>query len=567
MQKVRVAARKQEKAAAAAAALTQVQPTDVQILIALGSTNVHLFHTPSDIPFADYKVGGHIATGPIVHHGPKSFGGWLAGEFHRSTGGAASSESLSTALNTLQVKAVYDGPEIAVFPRVGWADGKVYVDRGSPDWSVIEIDQDDWRVIDQAPIRFIRGEGTEPLPMPVSGGNIGEFRELFFNLAGEDDFVLTVGWVLASFNPDGGYPILVICGPHDSSKTTTMGSTRRLSDPNKADTRTLPSSERDLLVVSQLSWIQSFDNTSKLSLEMSDAFCRLSTGAAYAARKLFTDTGEIILTARRPAMFTSVPEIIEQPDLADRCFFVNTNSIPDARRLTKKAFDKKFNAAWPRLLGVMLDAVSMALRNYDDEPPEALPRMADAAAWILAGEEAFGWPRGTFLAAYRRNVLASARMVIESDLLGAAILTFMSVPDPAKPAQRRESWSGTATELLQLLRVAAGEGVARGRDWPKTPSVLGRALRRLVPALAKVHVDLNIGSRQAVQRQIEIRWKRRESDAGSTGDGEEEDKTADKDAKQSRDEAGQETAAEPIAASVTLKPRSSIEGRSVRIRI
>jgi hypothetical protein len=553
MQKVRAAARKQEKAAAAAAALTQVQPTDVQILIALGSTNVHLFHTPSDVPFADYKVGGHIATGPIVYHGPKSFGGWLAGEFHRTTGGAASSESLSTALNTLQVKAVYDGPEIAVFPRVGWADGKVYVDRGTPDWSVIEIDQDGWRAIDQAPIRFIRGEGTEPLPMPVPGGNIGEFRELFFNLAGEDDFVLTVCWDLASFNPDGGYPILVICGPHDSSKTTTMGSTRRLSDPNKADTRTLPSSERDLLVVAQLSWIQSFDNTSKLSLEMSDAFCRLSTGAAYAARKLFTDTGEIILTARRPAMFTSVPEIIEQPDLADRCFFVNTNSIPDSRRLTKKAFDKKFNEAWPRLLGVMLDAVSMALRNYDDEPPEALPRMADAAAWILAGEEAFGWPRGTFLAAYRRNVLASARMVIESDLLGSAILTFMSMPDPADFTKRRESWSGTATGLLHHLRVAAGEGAARSRDWPKTPSVLGRVLRRLVPALAKVDIKIESSSRHGLQRLLTIYW------ADSARD--------DHDTEQGFGESEQVVAPAEPSPSHREKLEKSMEGRPVRIRI
>jgi hypothetical protein len=292
-------------------------------------------------------------------------------------------------------------------------------------------------------------------------------------------------------------------------------------------------------VVAQLSWIQSFDNTSKLSLEMSDAFCRLSTGAAYAARKLFTDTGEIILTARRPAMFTSVPEIIEQPDLADRCFFVNTNSIPDARRLTKKAFDKKFNEAWPRLLGVMLDAVSMALRNYNDEPPEALPRMADATAWILAGEEAFGWPRGTFLAAYRRNVLASARMVLESDLLGAAILTFMSMPDPGNPVERRGAWSGTATRLLQDLRIAVGEGVARGRDWPKTPNVLGRALRRLVPALAKADVELELIASLKHQRQIQLRWK--DSECG---------------------EAEQETVTAP-----TSKPEKPAEGRLVRIRI
>jgi hypothetical protein len=518
MQRTRAAARKQEKMAAAAAAVVAVQPTDVQILIGLGTADVHLFHTPNDIPFADYKVGGHTATGVIANHGPRSYGGWLLHAFYRATGTAPSAESLNAALNVLQVKAIYDGPEIEIFPRIGWADGKVYIDRGTPDWSVIEVDRDGWRVIDQAPIRFIRGDGTEPLPIPVPGGSIDEFHELFFNLAGRDDFILTVGWGLASFNPNGGYPGLGLFGPHDSFKTTLMRGVRRLSDPNKLDTRTLPASERDLLVVAQSSRIQSFDNTSHLSSEMSDAFCRLSTGAAFGARKLFTDTGEIVLTARRPVMFTGIVEVIDRPDLADRSFFVSTNSASNIRRLTEKAFWRKFDEAWPRLLGAMLDAVSMALRNYDAEPSEALPRMADATAWIMAGEEAFGWKRGTFLGAYRRNILTSARTVIESDLLGAAVVAFMSTPEPASSSERRESWSGTATELLHQLRIATGEGAARSRDWPKTPSVLGRALRPFVPALAKVDIELETDPPNSHYRRIELRWKDGERDKSEVMD-------------------------------------------------
>jgi hypothetical protein len=507
MQKVRSAAKKRQKDAEAA-----VKLTDVQLLIKLGTTDTHLFHTPDDVPFADYRVGKHTITGIVANHGPKSYGGWLQGAFYRATGNAPSNESLTVAINTLAVKALHDGPEIAVYPRIGWFEDRIYIDRGSPDWSVVEVDRDGWRVIERAPIRFIRSAGAEALPVPVQDGTIDEFRALFPNLAGDDDFTLTIGWVLASFNPDGGYPILGAFGPYGSAKSTLLRGIRRLIDPNKLDTRMLPASERDMMVVAQTSWTQSFDNVSHLSEEMSDAFCRLSTGASFGARKLFTDTGEIILTARRPAAFTGIVEVIERPDLVDRTFFVATTAIPDGQRLSEKEFWKRFSAAWPGMLGALLDAASWALRHCDDDPPKNLPRMADAAVWVSAGEGAFGWEPGTFLAAYRRNTLTAARTAVESDLVGAAVIAFMSVPEPVQAgksvdrAARRESWSGTVTELLQHLRITAGEGAARGRSWPKTPSRLGKVLRPLIPALAKIGIALWIDTPRNPQRLLTIEW-------------------------------------------------------------
>jgi hypothetical protein len=431
--------------------------------------------------------------------------------YYRATGSAPSNEALGSALNTLQVKALHDGPEIAVFPRIGWLQDTVYVDRGTPDWSVIEVDRGGWRIINQAPVRFIRTEGTEPLPLPVQGGRIEQFRELFTNLAGEDDFVLTIGWVVAGFNPDGGYPILGAFGPYDSAKTSLLRGCRRLIDPNKLDTRTLPSSERDLMVIAQTSWVQSFDNISHLTPEMSDIFCRLSTGAAYGTRKLYTDTGEIILTAKRPAAFTGIVEVIEQPDLVDRTFFVATVPIPKAKRLSEKKFWEKFNEAWPEMLGAVLDAVSCSLRHRDDDLPANLPRMADTALWVSAAERAFRWKPGTFLAAYRRNIQHGARTAVESDPIGAAIIAFMSTdaaaqPDAAGVRPGREVWNGTATELLLKLRETAGEGAVHSKGWPKTASVLGKVLRPLVPALAKIGICLTISPSRTLQRLLQICW-------------------------------------------------------------
>jgi hypothetical protein len=507
MQKVRAAAKKRQKETEAVVRLSVVQQ-----LIALGRTGTFLFHTPDGVPFVDYQTGDHTVTGVIADHGAGSYGGWLRGTFYRASKEAPSPEALTAALNTLATIALFDGPEIAVYARIGWHEDKIYIDQGTPDWSVIEVDRDGWRIIEQAPIRFIRSAGIEPLPVPVSGGSISQFRELYTNIATDDDLAMIVGWILASFNPDGGLPILGVFGPYGSAKTTLLRGCRRLIDPNKLDTRTLPTSERDLMVLAQASWVQSFDNISHLSVEMSDVFCRLSTGASFGARKLFSDTGEVLLTARRPAAFTGIVEVIGRPDLVDRTFFVSTAAIPEEERLTEKVFWKRFDAVWPKLFGTVLDAVSRALRHRDDDIPRNLPRMADAAVWVSAGEEALGWKRGTFLEAHRRNTQLGARTAVESDLIGAAIVAFMSTPEvpedgqPAPVADRRETWKGTATHLLALLRIAAGEGATRSQGWPKTPERLGRMLRPLIPALGKIGVILSISPTHTPQRLLTLCW-------------------------------------------------------------
>jgi hypothetical protein len=308
--------------------------------------------------------------------------------------------------------------------------------------------------------------------------------------------------------------VLGVFGPHGSAKTTLLRGTRRLIDPNILDTRSLPRDERDLMIISQTSWVQSFDNVSHLTADMSDTFCRLSTGNAFGTRKLFTDTGEILLIARRPSAFTGIIECIERPDLIDRAFFVRTTEIPEEKRLTEKAFWKQFNAAWPEMLGVIFDAVSMALRRQNEEPAN-LPRMASACAWIIAGEEAFGWKPGTFLDAYRRNIQQGAQTAVNANPVGAAIIAFMSDPVPAQIGQpaapRRERWEGTTTELLGHLRTRTGEDVARSRGWPKTPTRLGMDLRSLVPSLSRIGIVLKFFAAHD-NRLLELRWKY----AGST---------------------------------------------------
>ena len=99
-------------------------PKQADILIALAD-EAKLFHTPDGTGFADLEVNGHRETWPIRR---KDFRRWLVRRFFEETGGAPNSEALQSALDVIEAKAHFDGPECEVFIRVGEQDGKLYLD-------------------------------------------------------------------------------------------------------------------------------------------------------------------------------------------------------------------------------------------------------------------------------------------------------------------------------------------------------------------------------------------------------------------------------------------------------
>src|SRR5260370_6927164 len=152
-----------------------------------------LFHTASGTAFADIMVDGHRETWPIRS---KRFRGWLRRRYYQATGDAASAAEIRSALDLLEARAQFDGPERGVHIRIAEHAGHIYLDLADEEWRAVEIGPDGWRVIGCPPVRFRRPAGMLPLPVPQQGGSI-ESLSSFLNLASRDDFVL----ILPSFLP------------------------------------------------------------------------------------------------------------------------------------------------------------------------------------------------------------------------------------------------------------------------------------------------------------------------------------------------------------------------------
>jgi hypothetical protein len=450
-----------------------------------------LFHAPDGTAYADIDVNGHRETCLVRGTG---FRQWLAQRFFETTGGGANSEAVQSALNVIQAKARFDGPEHAVHIRVGGLDGRLYLDLADEAWRAIEIDSSGWRVVEKPPVRFRRASGMQPLPVPVRGGSVNLLRA-FLNVETDADFVLAVAWALAVLRDRGPYPVLVVSGEQGSAKSTFSAILRALLDPSTAPLRALPRNEHELFISANNGHVLAFDNVSALPARISDALCRLATGGGFAVRQLYTDQDEILFNAARPVILNGIEDIVSRPDLADRAVFLTLEPIPEERRRSEKALWSDFEAERPRILGVLLDALAKGLKWLPKTRLPTLPRMADFALWATACEAAL-WGEGTFWAAYCENRDEAVEDVIEADPIAAAVRTLMTTVTV---------WKGTASALLDALGEIPNNRGARPKTWPDSPRAMSGHLRRVVTFLRKVGIEVEFDSREGRERNRVIR--------------------------------------------------------------
>src|SRR4029078_10881964 len=128
-----------------------------------------LFHTAAGDGFADADVSGHPETHKMRS---KAFNSWLNHQYYLTKKGAPNSDAMQSALNVLEARAHFEGVEREGHLRVVEHAGKVYVDLADPQWRVVEIGADGWRIVSSPPVRFRRTQGMLPLPEPERGGSI-----------------------------------------------------------------------------------------------------------------------------------------------------------------------------------------------------------------------------------------------------------------------------------------------------------------------------------------------------------------------------------------------------------
>lgn len=439
-------------------------------------------------------------------------------------------KAYSDAMETLPVKTAIDAgiryaealagredaPRRQVCVRIGEHNGKKYLDLANDQWEAVEIDENGWRIVTAPPVYFRRTAQTFPLPRPVEGGDIFELEE-FLN-CDRKGLTLAIAFALGTLNPaaEQDYPTFVLTGHQDSAKTSFLRILKKMTDPAEEEAGSVPDSERNLAAHARELHVCGFDNVSNLSGTMSDALCKLATGFLSSHRELYTNSSLAAFAVRRPTILNGITDFATRADFLDRAIVVRLQPIDPMNRKDKRRFMREFQEAHPRLLGALLSLAARGMRRQEQISTTGLqadgrpaPRLADFALWVCAcadGESEGAsdedardgaiWSKYNFLDIYNENREEAKALAAEDDPLTDLLLKLLR--DEGSPVSM-----GKEEMHARLVQLAGEE--RKMQRFLDSKKALGNAIRRAVPALHAIGIDVSEQRTSKFGRQTVIK--------------------------------------------------------------
>lgn len=458
------------------------KPSQTDLLVKFVKERFELLHDKNGDTYARDRH-----TGEVRRMGARQFRDRVTAGFYEQTEVAVRDQAWREALGTLQALARFEGDPQDVHIRIAGRSGSYWIDLCQPGSSrAVEMDAAGWRVVDRAPVLFVRGEAMQPLPTPTPGGSIAPL----WNIANvpEQQRLLVLAWLVDCMRPDTPYPGLELVGEQGSGKSTTAEALRRLIDPSACNLRGAPKTVEDIFVAAGQNHVVAYENVSHLAGPMQDALAILSTGGGFAKRQLFTDAEEHVISVRRPWMVNGISVSVTQQDLVDRVISVECPVI--TTRQSSSGQWQAFERALHGVLGGLLDMAVGALRELPNVslPREDRPRLVEFVLLGMALAQATGADPGEFLDQFKATRAETVARTLDSSPVAAAVLEFIE----SNPYGIEASVKDILTRLESFKPVGA-------EAWPRTPKGLGDALRRASPALRQMDVEVkslgNIGGK------------------------------------------------------------------------
>jgi len=377
---------------------------------------------------------------------------------------------------------------LPVFRRVGRLGARglpsqILLDLANPMRDLVEISPDGWKTTAGPDILFHTSRSTLSIPEPVRSPQAPAPSPLdtlrsCLNLPSRPAWLRCLAWLLSALRPSGPYPFLIIQGPPSSGKSFAARVLRSMIDPSSAPLTATPSSVRDLITLARLNWVLAFDHISTLSPLLADALCRLSSGLGATFREAPGPAHEPLQQSyKRPILLTVTERWVCPADIAKRALVVTLPPLTSETR-SEDSLLSILSPAWPAIVGALCTAVSTALSRMPTLKQPTGP-YADALAWAMAASPALGCTEEEMQLGFAPPPLPHPIVEAVRNLL-----------------EQRKRWTGTATELLDLLEPSVSL---------QTPSAASHHLRNSVLTLADSGIELKFRRLHQGARIIDLR--------------------------------------------------------------
>jgi len=403
--------------------------------------------------------------------------------------------TLQTVVTTIDTLAAMQGPTHPVHSRVAAHEGRFYLDLADEERNVVRLSPAGWDIITNPPVYFRRRGGMLALPLPGKRCRIDDLRK-WVNLQDDEQWLLFKVWLVHAFWPLGEKMPLILTGPQGAGKSTAAQLICSLVDPNSAGLRAEPHNYETLAIAAQHQWLLPFDNVSNVQPWLSDALCRLATGGSISFRKHHSNDEQVVFTAIRPMIVTSIVDVADRADLLSRSFLAELLPLPEGQRLSRDVFWKEWEDERPRFLAELLQLVCCAMGNLPKGRLCHQHRMTDFVRIGQAMGPAAGFTAEQFAAALDTLQRSGHALAREADPLVPVLEKFLET--------HPNDWEGPAGKLLDELRLLASAEDQKAARWPKTPRGLRAALKRLAPALLDIGIEVDPPSRASDNRRTRL---------------------------------------------------------------
>lgn len=414
---------------------------------------------------------------------------------HAKQGTVLKNSEITEIVDQLYAHALVKGQQVDIYYRVAPIENGVAVDVGDHENTHIHITPGNVEVLKTGsePL-FRRTQVCSSLPLPASKGNLNLFRK-WLNVSDTDASLLTayITYTIAHAKISSTkFPILVILGDQGTGKSFLVSNCiLRLTDPTKLGLQVFPSNSKDLSIALNNTHVAAFDNMRNFNAKMSDFLCVASSGGNTCERKLYTNNEVSLQPLHGAVIMNGIHSIVNHSDLAQRSLPIRTLPLSESNRRSETEILKEFNRELPVIYRGFLDLISNILLHLDSVEVTHPERMIDFVKWLAAMEKVDGTQPGKYQSLYSAALHEAQLDTLLTNSLASAVLQFM---------QNTDQWSGTPTELLELLERQVTHSTRYDRDWPSSPISLSKRLNSLKASLKgqKINVSFHRGKERKI---------------------------------------------------------------------
>ena len=331
-----------------------------------------------------------------------------------------------------------------------------------------------WKLKKKSKYIFLKRAEMEAQIMPVSGGNLKELLSPFINMS-ENSFILFLIYLVQCFFYNSNHFVAIISSGQGSGKSTLTNLIQLLIDPSLATKTLLPSSIDELKNHLATNMLVAFDNTKKLSDDISDVLCAATTGTTVTKRKLFTDIDMMILTLKNIIVLNGIDIVPKKADLLERSLLFELEKITPDRRMTDKKFWSNFKEKRAEILGAIFDTISKALAIKETLQLKETHRMSDAYTDMCAISLALDIPLDEFVKIFNENIAKLEQTRSEENYFCNIIKDYLD--------NRLSKKKGTVTEIFNAIKSTIPSTT---KDFPETAAPFSKKLKAERDSLEKL---------------------------------------------------------------------------------